>query len=105
MLDSIWRDLSYSLHQLIGVFCFVPQPVDHSGWFAAKGGMWRFVIVELDPLSDACLRFRSGFPGTQINAFLFQASPQSFDKNVIEEPTLAIHGNTNAGSPQSVGPD
>jgi hypothetical protein len=39
-LDSIWRDLSHFLHLLIGVCCFVSQPVDHSRWFAAKGGMW-----------------------------------------------------------------
>jgi hypothetical protein len=54
-LDRFWRKLGYSLHLLIGVGCFISLPVDHSGWFAAKGGMWAFVIVELDPLPDACL--------------------------------------------------
>ncbi|MCI2395010.1 hypothetical protein MN186_11130 [Aliiroseovarius sp. N1F302] len=48
LLDGFWRKLSYSLHLLIGVGCFISLPVDHSGWFAAKGGMWAVVIVEID---------------------------------------------------------
>jgi len=36
-LDNIRRKISYSLHLLIRVGCFIYLPVDHSGWFAAKG--------------------------------------------------------------------
>lgn len=60
-LDRFWRNLSYSLHLLIGLGCVISLPVDHSGWFAAKGGMRALVVVELDPLSDA------SFGGTDTN--------------------------------------
>lgn len=56
-LDRIWRDLSCSLHLLIGLGCFISLLVDHSVWFAAKGGMRALVAVERDPLSDARFRF------------------------------------------------
>ena len=35
-MDSIWRNLSYFLHLLIGVVCVNSLPVDHGRWLAAK---------------------------------------------------------------------
>jgi hypothetical protein len=54
-LDKIWRNLSYSLHLLIGVGCFNLVPVDHGGWLAAKSGMQAFVIVKVDPFLTPAL--------------------------------------------------
>jgi len=56
-LDRIWRDLSYSLHLLIGVGCFISLPIDHGWRSAAKGGVWALVVVEGHPFVDARLRF------------------------------------------------
>ena len=53
--DSFRRKLSYSLLLLIGLGFVFSQPVDHGGRLAAKGGMWAFAVVELDPLADARL--------------------------------------------------
>ena len=103
-LDSFRRNLSYSLLLLIGVGCFISQPIDHSGWFAAKGRMRALLVVELHPLSDASLRFWSGFPGMQIDAFVFQGPPQPLDEDVVEEPSLAIHWDADACSAQLVRP-
>jgi len=58
----MWHYFGYSLHLLIGLGCFVSLSIDHSGWFAAKGGMWAVVLLDVHPLSDASLCFRSGFP-------------------------------------------
>jgi hypothetical protein len=54
-LDSIWGNLSCSLHVLIFLGCFISLPLDHSEWFAAKRGMRALVVVELNPLPDASL--------------------------------------------------
>ena len=35
------------------------------------------VVVEGDPASDAGLGLRSGFPGVQIDAFIFQGPPEA----------------------------
>ena len=47
--------------------------------------MWALVIVEVDPLSNACLRLRSGLPTMQVDAFVFQGPPQAFDTDEIEQ--------------------
>jgi len=54
-LDSFRRDLSHSLLLLIGLGFVYSQAIDHGWMFAAKGGMWAFAIVELDPLADTGL--------------------------------------------------
>lgn len=48
--------LSYSFYLLIGLCCFVSQPVDYSKWFAAKSQVQAFVVEVFDPLPDACFR-------------------------------------------------
>lgn len=79
------------MHLLIGLGCFISLPIDHSGWLAAKGGMWALAVVELDPLADTCFRFRPGLPGMQVDTLVFQRSPEPFNEDVVEEPPLAIH--------------
>ena len=83
--------LSYSLHLLIGLVFVFSQPIDHGGWSAAKGGVWTLVIVEGHPFADARLCLRAGFPSMQVDAFVFQAAPETLDKDVVEEPALAVH--------------
>jgi hypothetical protein len=57
IFDRIWRDLSYSLHLLTGVGYFSSVVIDHGRRSPAKRRMPAFVIVKLDPFSDASLRF------------------------------------------------
>ena len=40
----------------------------------------------------------------QVDAFVFQGPPEPFDKDVVEEPALAIHRDTHTGSARPVGP-
>ena len=47
-----------------------------------------------DPLSDICLGFRSGLPGVQVDALVFQAPPVPFDKDVVKDAPLSIHRDT-----------
>ena len=87
-MDSFRRDLGYFLLLLIGLGFFFPQPIDHGWRFAAKGGMWAFAVVELDPFADTGLRLRPGLPGVQIDAFVFQAPPEPFHKDAVREPSF-----------------
>ena len=81
---------------------FFSQPVDHGWGFAAKSGMRPLSVVELDPLTDAGLRLWSGFPGIQDDALVFQAPPEPFHEDVVEEPALAIHPDADAGAAQAI---
>ena len=40
----------------------------------------------------------------QIDALVFEGSPQPLDEDVVEEPALAVHGNPHTGLPEGVGP-
>ncbi len=67
--------------------------------------MWALVIGEVDPRPDTCLCLGSGCPGMQVNTFILQGSPEPFDKDVVEEPTLAVHRDPGADPLQSVSPN
>ena len=68
------------------------QPINHGRRFAAKGGMGAFAVVKFDPLADARLCLRSGLPGVQVDALVFQAAPEPFDKDIVEEPGVPPSG-------------
>ena len=53
--------------------------------------MGALAVVELDPLADTGFRLRSGFPGVQVDAFVFQAPPEQLNKYIVKEaPFLRI---------------
>lgn len=60
--------------------------------------------IDSDPRANAGLRFRSSLPSVQVDALVFQASPQPFHEDVVEEPAFAIHGDPHAGPSQPVRP-
>ena len=47
------------------------------------------VIVELHPVADTGACVRSGLAGVQIDAFVFQGSPQPLNEDVVQKTTLA----------------
>ena len=98
-MDSFCLKLSYSRLLLIGFGFVFSQPIDHGWGFAAKSGMGSLTVVELDPFSDTGLRLCSGFPGVEVDAFVFQAPPQPLHEDVVEEPALAIHRDEHALTP------
>ena len=49
------------------------------------------VVVEGDPVRDARLGLRSGFSGVQVDAFIFQRSPEPFDEHVVDAAPFAVH--------------
>ena len=48
------------------------------------------MIVERHPFPDPGLGLRSGFPSVEVDAFVFQAPPQPFNKDVVQEPAAAV---------------
>ena len=68
------------------------------------GGVGPLVVVESDPAPDTGLGLRAGFPGVQIDAFVFQGSPKALDEDVVQRPGFAVHGYLGLGPLQSVGP-
>ena len=62
------------------------------------------VIVVINPASDVLTGFPAAGEGIQIDAFIFEAAPQPFDKDVIHPAALAIHRDTNASNLQCAGP-
>ena len=90
-MDRFRRNLSYSLHLLIGLVSFDVLPVGHGGRLSAKGRVGSSPIVELNPVADTGFGLRSALPCMQINALVFQGAPEPFDEDVVEEATLAIH--------------
>ena len=67
-------------------------------------GVGPVVIIERDPPTDPGPGFAPARKGVQVNAFVFQGPPQSFDEDIVEEPTIAIHGDPYTGFFQTVGP-
>ena len=89
LLDRIPGDLSYFLRLLIGLGCVEG---DHGGWLTAMfeedqktvwetvfltNGVGPQVVVEGDPASDTGFGLRPGFPGMQVDAFVFQGPPEA----------------------------
>ena len=68
------------------------------------GGVGPQVVVEGDPASDAGLGLGSGFPGMQIDAFIFQRPPEALDEDVVQVSGFAIHRDFGLGPLQPVGP-
>lgn len=62
------------------------------------------MIVELDPRSNARLGLCTARPSMQIDALVFQRPPQAFDKDIVEEPTLAVHQDSGADPLRSISP-
>ena len=60
-LKSFRRRLSYALLPLIEDAFVCSRPTGHGRGFAAPGGVGAFAATELDPLSDICPGFPSGF--------------------------------------------
>lgn len=52
------------------------------------GSVWAMVVVEGDPAADSGFGLRSDFPGVQVDAFIFQGSPEPLDEDVVEAAPL-----------------
>lgn len=67
--------------------------------------MRALVVVEGHPFPDRRFRLRSGLPGMQVNALVFQGAPQPLDEDVVEETALPIHRYAHVRSAEPIGPD
>ena len=54
-------------------------------------------VVVIDPSRQSNARVRTGFEGVEINAFVFQTAPQTFDAHFIHPAAPAIHRDPNPG--------
>lgn len=68
------------------------------------GGVRPLVVVEVDPAPDAGLALRSGFPGVEVDAFVFQGPPEALDEDIVQASAFAVHGDPGAAPFQAVGP-
>lgn len=53
--------------------------------------MWTILIIKHKILLQAFIEFYTIFRNTQINMFILHGSPQPFNENIINGPSLAIH--------------
>lgn len=68
------------------------------------GGVEPLVVLEGDPALDASLGLCAGFPSAQIDAFILQRPPATFNEDVVEVSGFAVHGDLGLGPLQAVGP-
>lgn len=61
-----------------------------------QGLVFALGVVECHPAADAPARFGNRCVGADKNLFVFEAAPQALDKDVVQEPPLAIHTHPNA---------
>src|SRR5277367_5639376 len=54
------------------------------------------LVVKRQPFADADARLGYRPVGLDENLFIFQASPQPFDEDVVQVPSFAIHANPHA---------
>lgn len=65
--------------------------------------MGSFLVVVFHPDSDVFLSLEPVLHLPQIDALVFQRSPQSLDEDVVHPPTTAVHRYSHAGLLQRVG--
>jgi hypothetical protein len=61
------------------------------------------LVVEAQPLADADARLETVGIGLQVNLFVFQAAPQSLDKDIVQPASAAVHADPDPGGFQRVG--
>ena len=54
-------------------------------------------VVNADPLGDDPFGLEAVRQLVQVDGFVFERSPQAFNKNIVHEPAPAIHGDADAG--------
>ena len=60
-------------------------------------------IVKVQPAADATARVRDRRIGLDVDVLLFQAAPQTLDKDVVEVTAFAIHADADATRGQHAG--
>ncbi|CDH44835.1 hypothetical protein BN874_1920002 [Candidatus Contendobacter odensis Run_B_J11] len=60
------------------------------------------VIVECDPAGDTFPGLASGIEGVQVDALVFQGTPETLDEHVVAPPAAPVHGDANATGLQCV---
>ena len=58
--------------------------------------MKAFLVVKVQPRPNARLGFGDRSVGVQVYVFVFQASPQPLDEDVVHAPALAVHADLDA---------
>ena len=60
-------------------------------------------VVVADPTTDPCSCLTAGLEGIEVDAFVFQRSPQPLDEDVVHPAATTIHRDTDVGILQGVG--
>ena len=68
------------------------------------GAVRASMIVEGDPRADPLACFSPAREGMQVDALVFERTPEPLDEDVVEEPTASVHRDPYASLFQSSGP-
>lgn len=60
-------------------------------------------FVEIDPASQTLANLAAGLEGVQVDALIFQGTPQPFDHDVVPPAPLAIHRNADLSVLEELG--
>lgn len=71
------------------------------GRVPVRGGMRTAGIEEVDVASEAAACLSDGVIGVQVNLFVFDRAPQSFDEDVVAPAATTVHTDAHLVSPQS----
>jgi len=78
--------------------------INLSGSLIVQRLMKPLFAVEPEIAMDSGSRLSNRFIFTQINGFIFERSPQSFDKDVVQSPTSTVHAYFDSPAHQSLYP-
>ncbi len=79
------------------------RSIDLIGRPAAEDRVGSIGIVVADPPTDPCSCLTAGLEGIEVDAFVFQRSPQPLDEDVVHPAATAVHRDADVGIVQGVG--
>ena len=69
--------------------------IDHSRSLAAQRLVRTFMVIKPEILIQSEIEFRDGLIIFYINIFILDATPQAFNKNIVQGPATAVHTDFN----------
>ncbi len=70
--------------------------IDLVGGLSIESGMRPGLVIMGQPGANILPGLQAIVKGVQIDTFILQATPQSFNEHIVHPPTLAVHGDFDA---------
>ncbi len=65
--------------------------------------MWASFVVVADPITNPVPGFGTGFEGVQVDAFVFEGSPEPLDHPIVDPAATTVHRDFDLRIAQHVG--